>query len=192
MLTEKSLQTKQRIQAAATDLIQRGEGDLSQVTMRAIARQAGVSVGLINHYFASKDQLVETCVQQIIRGVVTSFQPTLPAGATRAAALGATAKQVADFLFAHPQISRISILGDLQTPGRADNTAGTVQGFAAVLAGGKPGSEQLAAAFALTSVLQTAFLRRTLLLQTTGLDLSHKPVRDGWIDSLVATMTRGT
>ncbi|MDD2993065.1 MAG: hypothetical protein PHG73_05910 [Pygmaiobacter sp.] len=93
-------------------------------------------------------------------------------------------------MFAHPQISRISILGDLQTPGRADNTSGTIQGFATVLAGGKPGSAQLATAFALTSALQTAFLRRALLLQTTGLDLNYKPVRDGWIDSLVATMIR--
>ncbi len=160
--------------------------------MRAIARQAGVSVGLINHYFASKDQLIETCVQQIIHGVVTTFQPTLPPGSTRAVALSATAKQVADFLFSHPQISRISILDDLQTPGRADNTAGTVLGFATVLAGGKPDSQQFATAFALTSILQTAFLRRALLLQTTGLDLSHKPVRDGWIDSLVATIIRGT
>ena len=159
--------------------------------MRAIAQQAGVSVGLINHYFASKEQLIESCVQQIIRGVVTTFQPTLPPGATREAALGATAKQVADFLFAHPQISRISILGDLQAPGKADNTSGTVRGFAGVLAGGKPSSEQLATAFALTSVLQTGFLRRTLLLQTTGLDLNHKHVRDKWIDGLVATMTRG-
>lgn len=191
MPTEKSLQTKQRIQAAATDLIQHSEGNLAQVTMRAIAQQAGVSVGLINHYFTSKDQLIEACVQQIIRGVVTTFQPALPPGATRTQALGATAKQVADFLFAHPQISRISILGDLQTPGKADNTAGTVQGFAAVLAGGKPTGEQLAAAFTLTSVLQTAFLRRTLLLQTTGLDSNRKPVRDGWIDSLVATITGG-
>ena len=191
MPTEKSLQTKQRIQAAATDLIQHSEGKLAQVTMRAIAQQAGVSVGLINHYFTSKDQLIEACVQQIIRGVVTTFHPALPPGATRTQALGATAKQVADFLFAHPQISRISILGDLQTPGKADNTAGTVQGFAAVLSGGKPTGEQLAAAFTLTSVLQTAFLRRTLLLQTTGLDLNHKLVRDGWIDSLVATITGG-
>ena len=68
MPTEKSLQTKQRIQAATTDLIQRSEGNLAQVTMRAIAQQAGVSVGLINHYFTSKDQLIEACVQQIIRG----------------------------------------------------------------------------------------------------------------------------
>ena len=191
MPTEKSLQTKQRIQAAATDLIQHSEGNLAQVTMRAIAQQAGVSVGLINHYFTSKDQLIEACVQQIIRGVVTTFHPALPPGATRTQALGATAKQVADFLFAHPQISRISILGDLQTPGKADNTAGTVQGFAAVLSGGKPTGEQLGAAITLTSVLQTAFLRRTLLLQTTGLDLNRKPVRDCWIDSLVATITGG-
>jgi AcrR family transcriptional regulator len=40
-------------------------GDIKKITIRRIAEEAGVGVGLINHYFETKDNLIEVCVQKI-------------------------------------------------------------------------------------------------------------------------------
>ncbi len=43
-----------------------GEGGLPAATVRAIARRAGVTQGLIRHYFPSKDHLVEAAYQALM------------------------------------------------------------------------------------------------------------------------------
>lgn len=50
--------------AATLDCV--GEGGLPAATARAIARRAGVTQGLIRHYFPSKDHLVEAAYQALM------------------------------------------------------------------------------------------------------------------------------
>ena len=174
-------QTQEAILAATQELILESGGDADQVTIRQIAARAGISVGLVNHYYATKELLIEACVQRMIGGVIGAFQPRQVAEAGRAERLGHVASEVADYLMANPQISRISILGDLQTPNGQDNTMRSVGGFAHTISGGAADADSKVRAFCLTAILQIAFLRKDTLLETLGVDFNEKQQRDAFL-----------
>ncbi|MEA4939007.1 MAG: helix-turn-helix domain-containing protein [Christensenella sp.] len=174
-------QTQEAILAATQALIIESNGNADAVTIRQIAARAGVSVGLVNHYYASKELLLEACVQRMIGGVIGAFQPDVPAATDTAERLGRVAGQVADFLAEHQQISRISILGDLQRPNAADNTMASVRGFSYTIASGVPDADAKLRAFCLTAILQVAFLRKETMLETVGIDFNDKQQRDAFL-----------
>ncbi|MBO4415530.1 MAG: TetR family transcriptional regulator [Lachnospiraceae bacterium] len=58
-------ETKERILKCTTELILERGGDISNVTIRTIAARAGIGVGLTNHYFSSKEQLIEECIESV-------------------------------------------------------------------------------------------------------------------------------
>lgn len=186
---EKSEKTKENIIFQATALIKEHNGDTEKVTVRRIAERSGVSAGLINHYFGSKDGLIELCVQNIIGGVIRSFQPGPCADGGRAGILKHVAKQVVDFLMENRQLSRISILGDLKQPREKDNTMGAVWGFAGCMSGRRPAGKDLLDAFLLTAVLQGSFLRKDVLQATLGVDFYDKAQRDLYIEFVVEKLT---
>ena len=180
---------RERIVEAACALIEESGGEVQAVTTRAIAARAGVGVGLLNYHFQSKDRLIELCVQRVIRQVVGSFQPAQ--GGSAAERLSASAVQVFEFLTAHPQVSRISILGDMQRPAVGDNSDNTRRGFAGILgAGGDEGRKNLLA-FALTASLQAAFLAGEELEGMLGYPLGTAAGRARFVKDLVALLTDG-
>jgi AcrR family transcriptional regulator len=73
---------RQALVAATLALI--SEGGAASATVRAIAERAGVTPGLIRHYFASKEQLIATAYRQLMVGmtndsaVVLSYAPADP------------------------------------------------------------------------------------------------------------------
>ncbi len=181
----KSEKTKENILLQTIGLIQETGGDIESITIRGIAARAGVGVGLINHYFGSKEHLVEACVQTIISEVIRSFRPELTDDTSPAALTKCVARQVMDVLMDNRQLSRLSILGDMNRPQSLDNTMKTVAGFAGHLSGGEPNGKHKLEAFMITSVLQGAFLRKDLLGESFGIDFYDKRQRDEFIDGLV-------
>lgn len=181
----KSKVTKEKIITQTIELIQESNGLTENITIRKIAEKANVSVGLINHYFGTKENLIAACVQRIIGGVISAFRPELlddedPVGTTKC-----VAKQVMDFLMENPEIAKISILGDLTEPKESDNTMGTVHGFSLRLSRGDNKSFHKHNAFLITAVMQVAFLRKDVLVKTLGIDFNDKVQRDAFIDDLV-------
>ena len=175
------------LQTAEAFIIESG-GDAERVTIRQIAERANISVGLVNYYFSSKTKLIEACVQRMIGGVVGSFVPNLPPDAGKAERLGKVAAQVADYLEGHPQISRISILGDLNAPDARDNTMGTTRGFCWTVSQDVADADALLRSFCLTAILQSAFLRKDVLKESIGFDWNNETQREqffqrvsGWI-----------
>ena len=65
--------------AATLDCV--AEGGLPAATVRAIARRAGVTQGLIRHYFPSKDDLVETAYQALMDRLAEDAAAALAASA---------------------------------------------------------------------------------------------------------------
>lgn len=68
--------------AAALDLV--AEGGLQAATVRAIAARAGVTPGLIRHYFTSKEELTRTAYTRLMQRMVADSSAVLdnaPAGA---------------------------------------------------------------------------------------------------------------
>jgi TetR/AcrR family transcriptional regulator, transcriptional repressor of bet genes len=69
--------------AAALELI--AEGGIAAATVRAIADRAGVTPGLIRHYFKTKEDLTRTAYQTLMERMTTASAlvlETAPAGAT--------------------------------------------------------------------------------------------------------------
>ena len=174
-------QTIELILNTAETLILESGGDAERVTIRQIAQKANISVGLVNYYFQSKTKLIETCVQRMIGGVVHSFVPRLPQDATKAERLGKVAAQVSDYLDRHAQISRISILGELNAPHARDNTMGTAQGFAKTVSPDAEDADALIRSFCLTAIMQGAFLRKDILKDAIGVDWNEPTQREAFL-----------
>ena len=71
---------KEELINITTALINENNGDVDKVTIRDITSRSGVSVGLINYHFGSKDNLIAECVQRIITGIIANFKPNIDAG----------------------------------------------------------------------------------------------------------------
>lgn len=181
----KSDKTKENIIQQTICLIQETDGISENITIRKIAERAGVGVGLINHYFQSKDNLIEICVQTIISEVINTFRPELCESRDSIEITKSVARQVMDFLMENKQISRVSILGDLKQPKSMDNTMKTVLGFETCLSGGQITEKHKINSFMITSVLQEAFLRKDLLKDSFGVDFYDKEQRDNFINYIV-------
>lgn len=181
----KSDVTKENILQQTICLIQESNGISESITIRKIAERAGVGVGLVNHYFDSKEKLIEICVQTMISGVISAFRPALGDGRDPIEITKSVAKQVMDFLMENQQISKVSILGDLKQPKAMDNTMKTVLGFDSCLSGGQITEEHKRRAFMITTVLQEAFLRKDLMKEGFGVDFYNKEQRGQFIDDVI-------
>lgn len=177
--------SKENIIQQTICLIQESDGIIENITIRKIAERAQVGVGLINHYFNSKENLMEICVQTIISGVIGAFRPSVIESRDSKEITKSVAKQVIDFLMDNQQISKVSILGDLKHPKAIDNTMKTVLGFATHLSGGQITQEYKVNAFMITSALQEAFLRKDCLKDSLGIDFYDKEQRDLFIDHII-------
>lgn len=78
--------------AATLDCI--GEGGLQAATVRAIARRAGVTQGLIRHYFPSKDHLIEAAYQALMDRLTEDSQAALAHAGDPCRRLGAFVRAV--------------------------------------------------------------------------------------------------
>jgi len=181
----KSVETKEVIIKETIALIQEMNGNVEQITIRKIADRSGVGIGLINHYFDSKKALLEICVQRVISDVITSFKPKVDVENSKKNIICCVACQVMDFLMENQQISKISILADLNNPKEKDNTMGTVRGFAASMSDMDLTQQVTENAFMLTAILQESFLRKDVLKQIIGIDFYNKAERDMYIERII-------
>jgi AcrR family transcriptional regulator len=181
----KSEATKALIIKAAIKLIQQHNGNVEQITIRKIAESTGVGIGLINHYFGSKAALMEICVQQVISDVIASFRPNVEENSSRKHRVTHVASQVMDFLMDNQEISKMSILSDMNNPRDDDNTTGSVRGFSVSIPATIPPQEGTETAFLLTAILQVSFLRKNVLKKTIGVDFNVKTERDAYIARVV-------
>ncbi len=185
---------KEKIINVTTGLIMESKGNAENITTRAIAEKANIGVGLVNYHFQTKENLVEICIQRIIKNVISSFKRDRAAneqqhGMTQ---LKNTAMSVADFLIENPEVSRISILGDNKNPKIDDNTMNTVKGFSHSSGGsGAPEGRELIALFALTSTMQSMFLRKDICSEIFGFDMDDKCKRDIFISELIHILFGG-
>jgi len=181
----KSDETRARIRDAATALICEAAGDVEKLSIRAIAERAGVGVGLVNHYFGSKENLVEVCVEAVIAGAIGAFRPDVSGCGTPAEEAVRVASLVMDFLMDNREISRISILSDMKRPKAMDNTMRTVLGLGRRLSCGEMTAAEREKAFIVVAAMQSAFLRRDVLKESIGVDLYDKAQRDAFLRRII-------
>ncbi len=188
----KSEATKELIIEKTIDLINEQEGKIEEITIRKIANRANIGVGLIHHYFFSKENLIEICIQQIINKVVYTFQLEGFEQLEPLARTKLVTKQLVRFLMENQNISKVSILDDMKNPKDKDNTFGTIIGLAYCMSPTKEAYESyLKKAFYLVSILQVSFLRKDMLQQSVGINYFVDQKRDKFLEELVEVIMGG-
>ena len=162
---------KEKIIGATTELIGTSHGDPNRVSIRAIAHQAGVSIGLINYHFMSKEKLIEVCVERIIKQVIHSFKFDREIQDDPKDRLFSGTVSVFTFLKENPEIAKISIVSDLSSPHRNANSVTSYQAILSTLPDGFSGERKKVAAFMLLSTIQSAFLIRSVADDLLDFDL---------------------
>ena len=205
-------ETKEKILKCTTELILERGGDIRGVTIRMIAERAGIGVGLTNHYFSSKEQLVKECIDSVFEelfGILTGKKEaeTEPGSDE---AIENNAKTVMDFLIGHEAIARAALRRDVENPSENDYTARLVNAFAYAMADPRKIAEirandrmtdrmkeqfieqfvssQKIKAFMIVSSVKEAFIRRESLKKAFSCDLSDGDARDEFMESLMETV----
>ncbi|MFL0250024.1 TetR/AcrR family transcriptional regulator [Clostridium neuense] len=189
---KKSELAKENIIAVTINLIQEANGEADKITTRAIAKEAGVGIGLINYHFESKEKLLEICVQRIISDVIKSFKPDVNHELSSIGRLKKVTKMVTSFLIENSSVSKISILGDMNSPTVADNTMKTVKGLLFSMEDYSiPKKDKMLLSFGLTSILQAAFLRKDTMKESFGFNFNDRKEREAFIDFMIDKLFGG-
>ena len=212
-MDDQQQEVKQRILQAAIELIREVQA-FEKVSMRKIAERAGVAVSMVNYHFQTKENLINRAVQSYIGRVIAGSEspPAAEGAADPGEGSGAAAanagetrdpvermrrhlKQAADFIAAHPGISRVSILRDMQGGSSDDNTsqvAAMVMRQQSEIYPQRPGSTELKVqALVQVAAVQHLFLRAELNKEQLGLDFFDKEQRDALMDMVITTVTGG-
>lgn len=189
---KKNSEMKDRIIQATIELIEKSGGNIDEITTRAISEKAEVGVGLINYHFQTKENLIEICVQRIIKDVILEFKAETDGNFSYLEKIKASAKAVMDILMSNQAVSKISILGDFNRPQVFDNTMKTVQGFSHSLIGLEiPDDIKKIKLFAFVTMLQAVFLRKDLSREQFGFDFYAQNERDAMIDMIADSIFKG-
>lgn len=173
---------KEKLIEATIDLIKEKNGDIDKITIRDIAKKADVGVGLINYHFQNKKNLIDICIKQIISEVIAQSKPDI-AELSPMEKLKYSVKIPIDFLMNNPEISKISILGDLMQGQNNDNTFQTLSKYYCHACNLGEKDDTFFKTVFLIHGLQGIFLRRELYKDK--FDFSDKAQRDHLIDNLV-------
>ncbi|MGI6250614.1 MAG: TetR family transcriptional regulator [Anaerolineaceae bacterium] len=171
---------KEKIISTTISLIEHSDGLLENITMREIARNADVAVGLINYHFGSKKNLIEICVQRIISHVMETFSGTDDSAGREDAAnknnvdIASFTVSVFTFLINNPEISKISMLGDLSQPNAESNSSVSYRAIFKALPDTESEIIRKIKAFILLSTIQSAFLNRLISNELLGFNLNRK------------------
>lgn len=185
---------KGRILGAAVELL-REKRDADSVSIRGIAERAGVSVGMANYHFQTKDKLIELAVQEHVAGVIRgsrSEEELTVTPASGAQEMRQRLKAAASFVAEHPGISRVSILRDMKEGHTEDNTSEVAKGVYRQLAD-VYGDRRDAASLRLLAAIQVAavqhlFLRAEVNRKSTGLDFFREEDRNRMMDLIIDTV----
>ena len=178
---------KQAIMDSATALVERcGE---AHVTVRDIAADAGVGVGLINYHFGSKDELLRQCAQATVARELGWFRASAAKLEDRPALerLRLMSRRTCDYMAEHPELTRLSLLTDLRQGDYAgDNMDQSMAEFLPlVAAAGDSDPDDLITKLRthiLIHAFQAAMLRSASVKARIGLDFFDKTDRDRFVD----------
>jgi AcrR family transcriptional regulator len=171
---------KEKIISTTISLIEQSDGFLENITMREIAHKANVAVGLINYHFGSKKNLIEICVQRIISQVMQTFSGTDNSEDKEDLAdknkidMASFTTSVFTFLVNNPEISKISMLGDLSQPSLKSNSSVSYKAIFKALPDTEQENIRKIKAFMLLSTIQSAFLNRLITNKLLGFNLNSK------------------
>lgn len=188
-MDDKELSAQERILQAAGQLLLETE-DVERITMRQIAEKAGVSLGSINYYFRSKENLFNEAVLQLVGDVAASwYQPLEHQDVEPEERLRSLFQETAGIMIKYLKLSRISVShallqGDMEVQQ-------LLQPLLREIFGGSRSEMQLRLlSFQLVVPFQVALLRTEALGRYLGADLTNQRQRETIIDAMINNMLK--
>jgi AcrR family transcriptional regulator len=182
---------KERILKVTMDLLQR-EQDIDRVSLRRIAREAGVAVSMVNYHYQTKASLIEQAVQAFVGSVIATSASEDKATRMRSHLAGA-----ASFIVQNSGIARVSILRDMSNPHSDDNTCNVTELVHRQMTESnldrntKTDQELYLRAVVQVAAVQHLFLRSRIIQERTGLDFADPEQREQLLDGVLAITTGG-
>ncbi|SHJ69329.1 transcriptional regulator, TetR family [Geosporobacter subterraneus DSM 17957] len=187
-MAKSELEAREKMIAVTTELIKQ-YGDISKITIRDIAEQSGVGIGLINYHFQTKEKLIELCVQRIVNQLIDQFEPLSHSlDMEPIERLRCIFKSAASFIVENPGISRISMINDLTAGFIGDNSDQAAKVYLKILkeayGESKTDQEIYMIMHMLMSSMQVAFLRNNVIKKHTGIDFANREKIEKFIDNI--------
>jgi AcrR family transcriptional regulator len=181
-MTEK-LQGRERILKATLQLLKSGGAEA--VTVRRVAKKAGVGVGLINYHFGSKDDLLFEAVNSIVGDAAALWYqpfayPDLEAETRLRQLFRESVKWVGDY----PQYFKLAVRHEL-LEGSFEVPQLILPLLREIFGGEKKELELRLLAFSLIVTLQMALLRPEAFGRYSGVDVFDEDQRAVTMDILV-------
>jgi AcrR family transcriptional regulator len=179
---------KDTILQAAIDILNEVD-DIDSVTVRQIAKRAGVGIGLINYHFQTRDNLVNQAIEAIMEALPDLLNGDAPPPT------GGPVEQMKQFLkdsssivmryekFSRTQVYHDLLHGNMQTP------LYLVPLLREHFGASRTEQQIRMIALQLVSFTQVAFLRSDMLKIYSGVDIMDDTQRDTMIDFLVDQIT---
>ncbi len=157
-------------------LIKESDGLIENITIRKIAENSNVAVGLINYHFKSKNRLIEICIERIISKVMKDF-PNLDDSNiyhTDNSDITSFTINVFKFLVNNPEIAKISMLSDFTSPHINSNSSVSYRAIYKGLDCEKDTYKRKVKAFIFLATIQLAFLNRNITKDLLSTNLTKE------------------
>lgn len=178
-------EAKERILSTTIALLSQEDSDPERITIRAISKQAGVGIGLINYHFGSKEALIKQAIDRMAGTIADQWQAMLdPNVADPAERLKSLLKANAAVGAENARLARVSILsellyGDLEVP------LIILPVLKEIFGREKDEQEIRVIAFMLVTSLQVMLVRERTFRKYAGINIFDAQQRDHWIDAIV-------
>jgi len=178
------MEIKEKIISATIEIIQEGY-DISDITIRKIAKRADIGVGLINYHFQSKENLINITTRTFINSIIAGWKDVLtpPKSDSKVELLTNMFQASAEFLATYPKISRISILNDYTNPNLHDNTMATLNGVLPILKS-FDSVKAIEAGIDVIALIQWKFLRNDITKEIVGFDFFNTDQRNNFVKDI--------
>ena len=187
---------KKKIIDSTIKIIQEAKGKPEDITVREICREAGIGLSQINYHFQTKENLIAQCVQMLIGDVIKAYPgddkayPNMSSLET----LKSRLLRILNFLYDNPNISRISILTDHQSPQPEDNTHQTITSLIPLVEKTckeyKINTDPIALTNWMVLTMQGLFLRTLVIKKTFDIDLTSEGGRKKIIGEYIHSIFR--
>lgn len=183
-MESKEQDARARMIKAATDIL--GEGaDVETITVRQIAKRAGVGVGTVNYHFTSKDNLLGVAVGQIMAEKINDFlKPETNPGMAPADRLKTMLKEVCRVAAANKKLARF-MLAQILANGNFAPALYLMPFLKELYQGSKDELELRVIALQIIQPIQFAGMSPEAFLMYSGVDFYNETARGRMIDSLV-------
>jgi AcrR family transcriptional regulator len=186
-MTSEELEARARILQSVLDILNE-DTNLDDITVRQIAKRAGVGIGLINYHFQSKENLLQAAVSQAGGEIADQWKSSLdPSIQDPIERLKSMLKVNAAVGVANSKFASIAIRYEL-LKGEMSTCQVILPILREICGSAKTEGEIKLISFILVSSLQLMFIRERAFKKYAEVDISNSQQRDRTIDFLVDTI----